>query len=97
MPTSNMMKTTGSLRRTRDGKEIFHVYFDDGITINMERTRVDPNDFDFDGMLSTGLDSYYLKKGKWPAGANLRKRIELAVALIEKNLHNNRYKIKTKS
>ena len=91
------MKTTGSLRRIRSGQEIFHVYFDDGITINMERTRVEPNDFLYDGMLSTGLDSYYLKRGKWPAGANLRKRIELAVALIEKNLHNNRYRIKTKS
>ena len=45
-------------------------------------------------MVSTGPDSYYLTKGKWPKGKNLEKRIDLGVALIKKNLKNNRYRIK---
>ena len=89
------MKITGTLRNTAHNKEVFHVYFDDGITINIKRSKA--GKFEYDGMISTGLDSYYLKKKKWPKGANLDKRINLGVALIEKNLNNNRYRIKNEN
>ena len=85
------MKITGSLRNTAFNKEIFHVHFDDGMTINIRRTG---KGFSYDSMVSRGMDSYYLKKGKWPKGKNLEKRIEMGVALIEKNLKNIRYRIK---
>lgn len=69
----------------------YSVHFDDGITIIVI---MKDDQFVFDGMLSTGLDSYYLKKGKWPAGKNLEKRIELASMFISKNIKNNRYRKK---
>jgi hypothetical protein len=88
------MKVTGTLRDEKNGKEIFHVYFDDGITINIKRIK---DKFEYDSMIATGLGNYFLKKGKWPKGKNLEKRIDLGVALITKNLNNNRYKIKKQS
>lgn len=69
----------------------YSVHFDDGITIILTTKN---NELVFDGMLSTGLESYYLKKGKWPAGKNLEKRMELATAYINKNKKNNRYRKK---
>ena len=84
------MKITGTLKNNVQGREIYHIHFDDGITVNLRRMTGDK--FEYDNMLSTGPDSYYLKKGKFPKGANLKKRIELGVALIKKNIQNNRYK-----
>jgi|TARA_B110000196_G_C20664433_1_gene438956 hypothetical protein len=85
------MKITGTLRNTAFNKEIFHVHFDDGMTINIRRTG---KTFLYDNMVSKGLDSYFLKKGKWPKGKNLEKRMEMGVALIERNIKNNRYRTK---
>lgn len=84
------MKITGTLRNKVQGREIFHVHFDDGITVNIRRSSSD--NFEYDNMLSTGPSSYYLTKKKWPKGANLKKRMELGVALIRKNIKNNRYR-----
>jgi len=69
----------------------YSVHFDDGITliVNSKDDKIV-----YENMLSTGLDSYYLKKGKWPAGKNLEKRIELAEQFINKNKKNNRYRKK---
>lgn len=86
------MKITGTLRNVSSGKEIFHVHFDDGITISILKKKNDT--FEYHSMISVGLGSYFLEKGKWPKGKNLEKRMELGVALIKKNLHNNRYRIK---
>ena len=86
------MKTIGSLRNTAHGMTRFHVHFDDGMTITLREKS--NGDLEYDSMVSVGLESYFLKKGKWPKGANLKKRIELGVALIEKNRKNNRYRIK---
>jgi hypothetical protein len=69
----------------------YSVHFDDGITIII---KLNNDEFVYDGMLSTGLDSYYLKKGKWPSGKNLDKRMELAIAFVNKNIKNNRYRKK---
>ena len=86
------MKVTGTLRYEEKGKESFSVSFDDGIIIRIHKDRKD--EWNLMWMVSTGMDSYYLQKKKWPKGKNLEKRIELGVALIKKNLHNNRYRIK---
>lgn len=74
-------------------KPRYSVHFDDGITLILKT--VDDN-LVYENMLSVGLDTYYLKKGKWPAGKNLESRIELAIAYIQKNIKNNRYRKKLK-
>lgn len=74
-------------------KPRYSVHFDDGITILL---KTDKEELVYENMLSVGPDTYYLKKGKWPAGKNLDKRVELAVAFINKNIKNNRYRKKLK-
>ena len=69
----------------------YSVHFDDGITLIIKTVN---DQLVYDGMLSTGLGSYYLKKGKWPSGKNLDERMELAVAYVQKNKKNNRYRKK---
>lgn len=69
----------------------YSVHFDDGITLILKT--VDAC-LVYENMLSVGLDTYYLKKGKWPSGKNLEKRVELAIAYINKNIKNNRYRKK---
>ena len=71
----------------------YSVHFDDGITLIVKTV---DDKIVYDNMLSVGLDTYYLKKGKWPAGKNLEKRIELASEFINKNIKNNRYRKKLK-
>ena len=74
-------------------KPRYSVHFDDGITLIL---KTEKEELVFENMLSVGLDTYYLKKGKWPSGKNLEKRIDLAVAFIQKNIKNNRYRKKLK-
>ena len=69
----------------------FSVHFDDGITLILYTKN---DELLYENMLSVGLDSYYLKKRKWPSGKNLEKRMELAIAFITKNKKNNRYRKK---
>ena len=69
--------------------EAFSVSFSDGITIIMDKRLT------YKHMLSTGPDSFYITKGKWPKGKNLEKRITLGVEWIEKN--KSRYKRVAKS
>ena len=71
----------------------YSVHFDDGITLIVKTV---DEQIVYENMLSVGLDSYYLKKGKWPTGKNLEKRIELASQFINKNIKNNRYRKKLK-
>jgi hypothetical protein len=71
----------------------YSVHFDDGITIILKTAN---GELIYENMLSVGPDTYYLKKGKWPSGKNLDNRIELAVAFINKNIKNNRYRKKLK-
>jgi len=86
------MKVVSSLLNggTKKSPE-YSVHFDDGITLFMTTVN---DQFEYTGMLSTGLDSYFLKRGKWPAGKNLEKRVDLATAFINKNIKNNRYRKK---
>jgi len=86
------MKVLGTLRYEKNGKESFSVQFDDGITIRIHKNR--SGTWEKTATVSTGLNSYFITKGKWPKGKNLEKRIELGVALIKRNIHNNRYRIK---
>ena len=71
----------------------YSVHFDDGITLIVKTV---DEQIVYENMLSVGLDSYYLKKGKWPTGKNLEKRIELASQFSNKNIKNNRYRKKLK-
>lgn len=86
------MKVISSLKNGgTKAKPRYSVHFDDGITLIV--LMID-NAIEYDNMLSTGLDSYFLKKGKWPSGKNLEKRLELAQAYILRNIKNNRYRKK---
>ena len=71
----------------------YSVHFDDGITMIMKTV---DGEIQYESMLSVGLNSYYLKKGKWPTGKNLEKRVELCREFINKNIKNNRYRSKLK-
>ena len=62
----------------------FAASFDDGITVILDSS------LQYDNMLSTGLSSYYIVKGKWPTKANLNKRVHAATEWVLKN--KNRYK-----
>lgn len=74
-------------------KPRYSVHFDDGITLIL---KTEKEELVYENMLSVGLDTYYFKKGKWPGGKNLEKRVELAVAFVHKNIKNNRYRKKLK-
>jgi hypothetical protein len=70
--------------RFNSDRKSFSVSFSDGITIILNEQLM------YKHMISTGLDSFYATKGKWPKGKNLEKRITLGVEWIEKN--KSRYK-----
>lgn len=72
-------------------KPRYSVHFDDGITIILKTVN---DELVYENMLSVGLDSYFLKKGKWPKGKNLDTRVDLAIQFIKKNIKNNRYRKK---
>ena len=76
------MKATGA--RWNNDTEVYCVDFDDSITLLLDRN------LQYRNMLSVGLDSYFLNKGKWPTGKNLEKRVTLAAEWVNKNKH--RYK-----
>ena len=86
------MKPIGSLRNggTAD-KPRFSVHFDDGMTIILHTVG---DVLVYESMLSVGIGSYFLKTGKWPSGKNLEKRVDMAIAYVEKNIKRNRYKKK---
>ena len=78
------MKTTSA--RWNNYDNTYAISFDDGITLIMNER------FSVVNMISTGLESYFLEKKKWPKGKNLEKRSILATNWLEKN--KNRYKKK---
>jgi len=79
-----MYKITGVTHHS--AHKTFAVSFDDGITVILDSDRM------YHSMLSVGLDSYYLKKRKWPKGKSLDKRVCMGKEWVEKN--KKRYKIK---
>lgn len=85
------MKPVSSLKFKRDNKTLYSVHFDDGITIVIEQQ---DESFDYQYMLSTGIGSYYLTRGKWPTGKNLQNRIQASQDYVKRNIKNNRYKNK---
>ena len=67
-----------------DTRDTFAVSFDDGITVILDE------ELNYSSMLSVGLESSFLKTGKWPTKRNIDKRVGLGQAWIEKN--KTRYK-----
>lgn len=67
-----------------DERQTFAASFDDGMVIILD------DKLEYHNMLSTGLDSYFMKKGKWPKGKNLENRVLATRHWITKN--KNRYK-----
>ena len=47
--------------------------------------------FEYENMLSTGLDSILFTKG-WPKGKSLDKRVKMAEEFVANNIKRNRYK-----
>ena len=64
----------------------YAITFSDGITLIINE------EFKYVNMLSCGLESYYIKKNKWPTSKSIASRTSLGVKWIEKN--KNRYKRK---
>ena len=67
-----------------DTRDTFAVSFDDGITVILDE------ELNYSSMLSVGLESSFLKTGKWPTKRNIDKRVGMGQAWIEKN--KTRYK-----
>lgn len=67
-----------------DTHNTFAVSFDDGIIVVLSK------DLTYSNMLSVGLESVFIKKGKWPTIKNIDKRVLLGKQWIMKN--KNRYK-----
>ena len=78
------MKITGA--RWNNDRGYYCVDYDDGITLFVTEQ------YQSDGLISTGPDSYYLTKRKWPTSSNIKSRLKLAAKWIDKN--KNRYKPK---
>lgn len=74
-------------------KPSYSVHFDDGITLLMDTV---DGEITYRNMLSVGTDTYFFKHNKWPSGANLDKRIKLAIEFIQHKIKNNRYRNKLK-
>lgn len=90
----HIMKPVSSLLNGgTKAKPNYSVHFDDGITILLKTVN---DELVYSNMLSVGLDTYFLKKGKWPSGKNLEKRVTLACEFVQKNIKNNRYRKKLK-
>lgn len=86
------MKPTGSLVNNSTVSEYnprYSVHFDDGITILLHTVK---QELAYENMLSVGIGSYFLTKGKWPSGKNLETRVRLAIEFVENNIKNKRYK-----
>ena len=77
-----MMKITGA--RRHNTWNTYAVEFDDSMVIILD------DNLKYQNMLSIGPDSYYIKKGKFPKGKNLEKRVMMGQEWIGKNA--NRYK-----
>ena len=84
-PTSSLLNS----KKTDRNHPRFSVHFDDGMTIIIETVK---SELVYENMLSVGIGSYYLKKGKWPTGKNLETRIEMSIEYIKNNIKRNRYK-----
>ena len=67
-----------------DERQTFAASFDDGMVVILD------DKLEYRNMLSTGLDSYFIRKGKWPKGKNLDNRVLAVKHWITKN--KNRYK-----
>lgn len=77
-----MTKVTGA--RWNSTRSYYCVDFDDGITLFVTES------YDVDGMIATGLDSYFLKNQSWPGHADLENRRQLSIKWLDRN--KKRYK-----
>lgn len=67
-----------------DTHHTFAAGFDDGITVILDQ------ELQYKNMLSTGLDSYFIKKNRWPTAKNMQRRVEMMIEWIMRN--KKRYK-----
>lgn len=81
------MNITGA--RWNDTRDYYCVDFDDGITLFVCEA------YTYKGMLSCGVNSYYLEKLKWPNKRNIAARMKRCVTWLDKN--KNRYKKSAKT
>jgi hypothetical protein len=72
--------------------DTYSVEFCDGILLVIKYTQGSDTWSDVGPMCSLGVDSYYIKKGRFPSGNNLRKRLVMGTDMIKSRI--NRYKKK---
>ena len=70
-------------------KNTYSVEFNDGILLNII-LKEGRDSGELGPMCSLGMDSYFVQKGYFPKGQNLRKRLIMSVDTIKKRM--NRYK-----
>jgi hypothetical protein len=70
---------------------LYSVEFNDGILLDIEYNKGEVSGTP-KRMCSIGIDSYFMKKGHFPAGHNLKKRLMLGLDVIKQRIR--RYKRK---
>ena len=71
--------------------DLYSVLFSDGILLNI-RYKPGATSGTSEHMCSVGTDSYFMRKGHFPKGQNLRKRLLLGIDTVKSR--QNRYKTK---
>jgi hypothetical protein len=78
--------------------DLYNVEFDDGIIIGIRYKDDSPGEYT-GYMCSVGTDSYFMNKGFFPKGANLKKRVSIGTDIIKsrqpryrRNPHNSENK-----
>ena len=64
----------------------YSVEFNDGILLNIKYEKGKSSWSDIGPMCSLGLDSYFCKKGYFPKGNNLKKRLLLGTDMIKSRM-----------
>ena len=68
---------------------LYSVGFNDGILLNIEYKKGDVSGTP-KHMCSLGLDSYFMEKGHFPAGHNLKTRLMLGLDVIKQRIRRYR-------
>lgn len=89
-----MSKKLKVLSTSKLKADLYSVHFSDNILLNI-RYKTGQASGEPEHMCSVGTDSYYMEKGSFPKGQNLRKRLILGVDTIKSRI--NRYKTKNTS
>ena len=71
-------------------KDTYSIQFSDGILLGIKYTGKTDTWDDYGPMCSIGTNSFYLERGYFPKGNNLKKRLLMGTDIIKKRI--NRYK-----